>query len=92
MSWIKKKIRNWLANEIQKQSVTSADVVANNSIRDGNEGLNFNVYKANGGFIIELRHYDRKLDRMVNNLHIIREDEDFAERIGQIVYYESLRH
>lgn len=52
------------------------------------EGLNFNVMPAQGGTIIQLRRYDRKLDRNDNSTHVIPEGEDIAETIGKIVAME----
>jgi hypothetical protein len=52
------------------------------------EGLSFNVMPAQGGTIIQLRKYDRKLDRNDNSTHVIPEGEDIAETIGKIVAME----
>ncbi|MCX7593172.1 MAG: hypothetical protein N2235_05330 [Fischerella sp.] len=83
MKWLKRKLNQYIKND--------ADIVAeSNSIRS--DGVAFFIYKANGGFVIELRSYDKKADRNVNSLHIIGDDEDFAARIGQIVYYEMIRY
>jgi hypothetical protein len=46
---------------------------------------------AQGGTIVQIRHYDRKTDRNNNITHIIPDGEDIAERIGQIVSMELLR-
>ena len=56
------------------------------------EGLNFNVMPAQGGVIVQLRRYDRKLDRNDNSTHIIHSGEDVAESIGKIVAMELLRY
>ena len=52
------------------------------------DGLNFNVMPAQGGVIVQLRRYDRKLDRNDNSTHIIHEGDDIAEAIGKIVALE----
>jgi hypothetical protein len=54
------------------------------------QGMNFTVYKANGGFVIEHRVYDRKTDRNNNSLHIITPDQDLGEELGKIITYESM--
>ena len=46
---------------------------------------------AQGGTIVQIRHYDRKTDRHNNITHIIPDGEDISERIGQIVSMELLR-
>jgi hypothetical protein len=55
------------------------------------DGMHFNVMKANGGVIVQLRTYDRKIDRNNYTTHIITDNEDVADRIGQIVSLEMLR-
>lgn len=59
--------------------------------RINSHGMNFTVYKANGGHIIEYRVYDRKTDRNNNSLHIITDDKDLGEELGRIITFEHLR-
>ena len=55
-------------------------------------GMTFSLYKASGGYIVEYRQYDRKTDRNDNQLHIINNDDDLGEKIGQIITLELLRN
>ena len=57
----------------------------------GAQGMTFTLYSASGGHIVEYRSYDNKSDERINNLHIITNDQDIGERIGQIVTMELLR-
>lgn len=90
MKWLRRKIYNWLQSA--PEIITPAEQPLRNRGEFRGEGLSFSIYKANGGHIVETKIYDHKLDRLNTNLHIIREDEDFAECIGKIVYYEALRN
>lgn len=54
-------------------------------------GMNFTVYRANGGYVIEHRTYNPKTDRHDNSLHIITEGKDLGEEIGKIITFESIR-
>ena len=56
------------------------------------KAMNFSIYTASGGHVIEYRNYDDKNDKMINNLHIITSDQDMGERIGLIVTTEILRN
>jgi hypothetical protein len=56
------------------------------------KGMNFSIYSASGGHVMEYRMYDEKTDKMINNLHIITSDQDMGERIGLIVTTEILRN
>jgi hypothetical protein len=51
----------------------------------------FNLYSANGGHVVELRHYDEKSDRMKNALHIVPHDKDLGEALNHIITYEALK-
>lgn len=53
--------------------------------------LQFTVYNANGGRIVETRKYDRKIDRHTSNLYVITGDQDFGREIDKIMTMESLR-
>jgi hypothetical protein len=54
-------------------------------------GTSFNLYSANGGHVVELRHYDEKSDRMKNALHIVPHDKDLGEALNHIITYEALK-
>lgn len=70
-------------------NLASAKVSRRESI-DAN-GMNFSVYKANGGYVVEYRQYDRQRDRHDNKLHIINEDQDLGDALGKIISFEALR-
>ena len=88
------KVLNWLgAGYMTIERDEDCYPVSTNSIGIGSpqidvEGLNFNVMPAVGGTIVQLRKYDRKLDRNDNSTHVIPEGQDVAETIGKIVAME----
>jgi hypothetical protein len=51
----------------------------------------FNLYSANGGHVVELRHYDEKSDRIKNSLHIVPHEKDLGEALNHIITYEALK-
>jgi hypothetical protein len=53
--------------------------------------LNFKVYAAVGGKVVEFRRYDRKSDRNDTTTYIITNDQDFGERIAKIAMIENLK-
>lgn len=65
------------------------DVIASRGINSN--GMNFTVYRASGGYIVEYSSYDRKLDRNNHSLHIINDDKDLGEELGKIITIENLR-
>jgi hypothetical protein len=54
-------------------------------------GVAFTLYNANGGHVVELRHYDEKSDRMKNSLHIVPHDKDLGQELNHIITYEALK-
>jgi hypothetical protein len=61
------------------------------SIDQPERALNFTVYVANGGRVVETRRYDKKTDRHTNGLYVINNDADFGKEIDKIITMESLR-
>jgi len=53
--------------------------------------LRMNVFRANGGTIVETSRYDEVKDRNVTQLHIVGHDQDLGESLSKIITLESLR-
>ena len=58
---------------------------------DSEPTLQFKVYSAVGGKIVEFSRYDPKSDRTDRQIYIIGKDEDFGEKIAKISTLEALR-
>lgn len=93
--WLKKKIRNFLADDTDvlaiKEEICVDHAVPSHIMSSSNEPLRFSVYEAAGGRVVEVNHYDRKTDRHQSQLHIITSDEDFGQSLAQIVMLENIR-
>jgi hypothetical protein len=63
------------------------------STRDVNSDptLQFKIYNAIGGKVVEFSRYDRKSDRHNHDIYIIGKEEDFGEKIAKIAMLESLK-
>lgn len=53
--------------------------------------LNFQMFRAENGYVMQVRHQDRKTDRNTINLHVITEDQDLGTAIAHIITIESLK-
>jgi hypothetical protein len=82
-------IRWAMSYDNPKDRVELCEPVSTNRLNGS--GLNFTIFSASGGHVVEYRSYDTKSDERINNLHIITSDQDIGERIGQIVTMELLR-
>ena len=86
--WLDRKLRNTRNQVLEADKAPS--ITSGRSI-DSN-GMNFTVYRASGGHVIETRTYDRHKDRNNMGLHIITDDKDLGEEIGKIITFEHLRN
>jgi hypothetical protein len=97
MKWIKRKVIKWVREDwedVRKENSVgmvraSRDVEAN--MCDAEPILNFRVFSAVGGQIVEFRRYDRKTDRNDTSTYIIHKDDDFGEKISKIANLELLK-
>jgi hypothetical protein len=76
---------NRLSSSISTLSIGSP------SIDQPERAIQFTVYTANGGRVVETRRHDRKTDRSTNGLYVINNDADFGKEIDKIITMESLR-
>ena len=97
MKWLKRKIRDWVrdANQDDSMTIGSNMVVASREVEanmcDAEPILNFRVFSAVGGQVVEFRRYDRKTDRSDTTTYIINKDDDFGEKISKIANLEMLK-
>ena len=91
MSWLKRKLRNWLSEDDTAECVSIGKIRVSEDCVESDPVLNFKVYNAVGGKIVEFRHYDRQKDRNFNQTYIITNDQDFGDRIAKIATMEILK-
>lgn len=88
--WFNKKVQNALKES--REEVYVSDTIGSSRVSKlDSSGMNFTVYKANGGFIFEYHQYDRHRDRSEHKLHIVTDDKDLGEELGKIISFETLR-
>ena len=61
------------------------------SIGSNKHRMNFIVYRANGGMMVEYNRYDDRKDQHYCELHIVHPDQDLGEALGKIITFESLK-
>ena len=94
MKWFKKLVAGWAreGRNYEEDCATPNRLIstAENAIND-DPVLNFKVYSAVGGKVVEFRRYDRKSDRNDSTTYIITNDQDFGDRIAKIATMEKLK-
>ena len=88
-------IRNWLYDDENAPQTGQyrGEVVSKESCddMDASKAVRFVVWNAQGGRVIQINRYDPQKDRTLNNLYIIRHDQDFGEEINKILTMDLLR-
>jgi len=96
MNWLKRKISRWLDSErvsgVEENKYATASMNSISS-RDVNSDptLQFKIYNAIGGKVVEFSRYDRQRDKALHNIYIIGKDEDFGAKIAKIAMLETLK-
>ena len=97
MKWFKRLVAQWAHQgreyaeencKVSRGLVTTRDSEA---VCGDDPILNFKIYSAVGGKVVEFRRYDRKSDRNDTTTYIITNDQDFGERISKIATMEKLK-
>jgi hypothetical protein len=98
MNWLKLKLRNW-ANSAQdiyesvpmKMATANSIGIGRGPTLDSDKGIRFQVYKANGGMVVETSTYDRHKDRSHSGLYIITDGKDLGQELAKIITMETLK-
>jgi hypothetical protein len=90
MNWLKRKLRRWL-NEEDIHLEGRATVIERDRSAPAMNGMNFCLYNAVGGHILESRTYNQKTDRTEGTLYMIHEDDDFAKQVAQAIMLEQMK-
>ena len=101
MNWFKRIVIKWVredwdnARNTPQQDCYPSTKLSGNSIngRDvsSDPTLQFKIYNAIGGKVVEFSRYDRKSDRAFHDIYIISKDEDFGNKIAKIAMLEVLK-
>ena len=94
MKWFKRLVANWAQQGSEENAKVSRGLVTSRdseAVCGDDPILNFKVYSAVGGKVVEFRRYDRKIDRNDTTTYIITNDQDFGERISKIATMEKLK-
>jgi len=101
MNWFKRMVVKWVRddwdNARQEQDCYPSPKMSRglNSVATRDVGsdptLQFKIYNAIGGKVVEFSRYDQKADRHHHDIYIIGKNEDFGEKIAKIAMLENLK-
>jgi hypothetical protein len=100
-SWFNK----WFANKCRQAWEDSRNIEAEHGISTktasvglsrgrilDQRGMNFTIYPANGGYVMEYSKYDERTDRHNQTLHIIPSEQELGQGIAHVITYEMLKN
>jgi len=79
----REKLRNWLYPEPITKIIQSSSLSSNS--------MSFNLYRANGGFVIEISNYNTGKDQYQHNLYIVTDEKDLGHELGKIITLQGLK-
>ena len=96
IKWFKNKVIEWVKEDWNKvrhgdNDLVVSPVTSSKGRRLDQHGMNFTIYSANGGYVMEYSTYDPRTDERNNALHIITSDQDLGQGIAHIITFEMLR-
>lgn len=96
MSFIKNWVKKVAREGWEDARKSSYGEVAVSSIRESNSVddepvLNFRIYAASNGKVIEFSKYDRIKDRSHKTIYIVNHEEDLGEKVAKVLSLEMLR-
>ena len=103
MNWFKRIIVKWVredwdnARNDQPEDCYPSPKLSRgiNSVSTRDVGsdptLQFKIYNAIGGKVVEFTRYDRQKDRAFHDIYIIGREEDFGAKIAKIAMLETLK-
>lgn len=78
-------------NNLKIGLATAKSPTDDNHIHLNQSSMNFRLYSATGGHIVEYSYYDEKTDRNTQALHLIASDQDLGDSLSKIMTLEALR-
>ena len=93
IKWVRRKIITWVRDDWNEAS-RSNSVIAVRDVEHRPEQqpvLNFRIYSATNGQILEFSKYDRKNDQHTNTVYIIEKDKDIGEYVAKCLSMELLK-
>ena len=89
---LKRIIRGLVTWSMNDHNQDRAEIaISEDTCRISATGIRFEVYRANGGTVVETRRNDRRTGDSLFELHVIAGDQDIGEEIGKIITMESLK-
>ena len=100
MNWLRRIIVKWVREDWNQSTRDSqikekyaVNAIGGGSGRhvDSDPVLQFKIYDAIGGKVVEFSRYDRRIDKHDHSIYVIGKGEDFGDKIAKIATLETLK-
>lgn len=101
MNFLKRMIVKWVRDDYEAETNQvlygrdSIKLSGSNKIQHSttpsSPSINFQIYPATGGNVVEVQYYDDHTDKHYRALHIVPTDQDLGEGISKIITVEMLK-
>ena len=100
MNFLKRMVVKWMSDQYQAEanqvlygsnSIKLSKAIKQHTNSPDCPSINFQIYPASGGNVVEVQYYNESLDKMYKALHIIPSDQDLGEGISKIITIEMLK-
>lgn len=89
---IKNILRSWLLDERPSPEVHGTLRCTSDYNLHDQGSTNVIIFPAIGGQVIEFRRYDHQKDKSYVSRYIIKDDDDFGNRMSNIITLENLKN
>jgi hypothetical protein len=95
-TWLFNRLKNG-ANKEEEQKIASGKALMNagsileKNRPEGENRISFELSSAVGGKILNVRHYNDRIDRHENQTYVIPNGEDIGERVSKIINLEMFK-
>lgn len=90
LRYLGRKINESQNREAKISRPIAESVTDRENFHNPRKSLNFFVYYANGGMVVETRTFDRKREEWDNQLYIVTENQDLSEFLSRIITVQML--
>jgi hypothetical protein len=99
MNWIKKKLIKWISNGLNTSNKDEVYDYGSKGVRCTTEDnsprtqpqLNFRIYNAVNGQILEFNHYNRVTDRDENTVYLVDKNEKIGDYVAKCLTLEMMK-
>lgn len=95
MKFLKRLILKWVDDarneKMESRGIRDSVAVRESNSIDSEPIINFRIYNAQNGKIIEFSKYDRVKDRSDRSLYIVQSDEELVEKLPKYVSMELMK-